>query len=395
MSPEPEGAAPAGDAPAPVPDPHVAVPGAPVTGAPRAGPRAWVPSLQSLRGLAALWVVLYHLDVTLHNHQLDLLPFPGPRIGWLGVDLFYVLSAYLLGQPFLDGRARPYLRFLGDRFLRIAPAYYAAVVVAAVCFIAIAPADWSWAWASVNLAFLSNYHYKAYFALNPAFWSLAVEMQFYLVLPLLAKLFTGRRWPLGLALCVAATCAFRAWTFRPDDIHWLFAGTFGLPAFLAHFGLGLAAARFRAVARPALVALAGMALVLAPTLLWITPGSVVFGFDDLQAQVLVRPIAAAGFALVILAAATQGALQAALSLAPLRWLGDVSYSLYLVHIAAQWVVEQAVGLQPTWVYVVLGTAASVAAGAALHYGVERPAERWRHQRKLRQRVAAQAAAASG
>lgn len=373
-----------------------------VTGAPRAGPRAWVPSLQSLRGVAALWVVLYHLDVTLAGLGKDLLPFPGPRFGWLGVDLFFVLSAYLLGQPFLDGRARPFGRFIADRFQRLAPAYYGAALFAAVVVLVIAVDNFRPGWVALNLVFLTNADVEAYFALNPALWSLAVEMQFYLVLPLLARLFKGRRWPLGLALCLGVAVGVRAWTFdwaqhgvglvEPFDA--LFFGTFGMPAFLAHFGLGLAAARLRQVPRPAVAALVGLPLLVVPAVLWVPDGSVTFGFETFWGQVAMRLVAAVGAMLLVLAAATPGAVQRGLAVSPLRWLGDVSYSLYLAHVPAQLLLTLAVDpAAHPWAWCAVATVASFAAGVALYYGVERPFEERRHRRKLRERTQTTAAAA--
>jgi peptidoglycan/LPS O-acetylase OafA/YrhL len=346
-----------------------------------------------------LWVVLYHLDVTIYNRQAPILDVPGFRIGWLGVDLFYVLSAYLLGQPFLDGRARPYRKFLGDRFLRVAPAYYASIVLAVAFVLWLLPDNFHPQWAWLSLVFLSNSHVDAYYAVNPALWSLAVEMQFYLVLPFLARLFVGRRWPIGLALCVGVALVFRAATYRWEDLgapvvtpfDALFLGTFSMPAFLAHFGLGLAACRLRSVAHPWPAAVAAVPLILVPVLVWIPAGSVIFGFESLAGQVLVRPLAASGFALLILAAASPGGLRRLLGTGPLRWLGDISYSLYLAHIPVHFAIDRWLdaGVDP-WRFAAFAGVASIAAGAALYYAVERPAERWRHQRKLRTRTAAAA-----
>jgi peptidoglycan/LPS O-acetylase OafA/YrhL len=251
--------------------------------------------------------------------------------------------------------------------------------------------------------FLSNTHVDAYYAVNPALWSLAVEMQFYLLLPLLAKLFVGKRWPIGLALCVGAALVFRAVTYRWEafggpgvtPFHALFLGTFAMPAFLAHFGLGLAACRLRTLVNPWPAAVAALPLILAPVLLWIPAGSVIFGFESLAGQVLVRPIVASGFALLILAAATPGRLRNLLGTGPLRWLGDISYSLYLAHIPVHFMIDKWLdaGVDP-WRFSAFAGVASILAGAALYYAVERPAERWRHQRKLRTRTAPAAAARS-
>jgi peptidoglycan/LPS O-acetylase OafA/YrhL len=169
-----------------------------------------------------------------------------------------------------------------------------------------------------------------------------------------------------------------------------------MPAFLGHLGLGLAAARIRSVSKPWLAVAAAAPLVLFPVLTWIPLKSVVFGFESLEGQVLVRPIAAAGFALVILAGASPGGIRRILELSPLRWLGDISYSLYLAHIPVQIAMDVWVDATANpWAWCVLATLASLAAGTGLYYAVERPAERWRHQRKLRDRIKAQAAPAAG
>jgi peptidoglycan/LPS O-acetylase OafA/YrhL len=346
--------------------------------------RQFMPALQSLRGLAALWVVIYHLDVSLSGAQLPLLGISGIRVGWLGVDLFFVLSAYLLGQPFLEGRAPHYGKFLADRFRRIAPAYYAATGISVAVILFLFRSQWHPLPALATLVFVNNSTQDTLYAVNPVFWSLAVEMQFYLLLPFLARLFRGRHWPWALAGCVAVAVLFRGLTFAHGGPLGLLAGTFWLPAFMAHFGVGLAAARLRTVSSPFLASLAGVLLVGLPVALWIPQGSIGFGFESLAGQVLVRPLAAAGFALLVLAAGTPGRVRRALEVAPLKTLGDISYSLYLVHLPAQLVVRWAVGLpaHPT-AFVLLGLAASLVYGAMLYGLVERPAELWRRRRRAR------------
>ncbi|MCA1810769.1 MAG: acyltransferase [Halobacteriales archaeon] len=349
----------------------------------RAG-RSFLPALQSLRGLAALWVVLYHLDVALRGAGLAMLGISGIRAGWLGVDLFFVLSAYLLGPPFLEGRAPRYRRFLADRFLRIAPAYYAAAAVSAAVLLVFFRDRWDPLAASFSLVFLNNSTGKLLLALNPVFWTLAVEMQFYLLLPLLARLFTGRRWPWGLALCLAASYLFRGLTYQMGG-EWIVASTFWFPAFLGHFALGLAAARIRTVPWPALAGLLGCLLVGVPVALWITPGDIAYGYDSLPGQIIVRTVAACGFALILLAAATPGRIQRALEVRPLQALGNMSYSLYLAHLPAQVVVQWAVGLTPEHrtQYILVAAAASLVYGAMLYGLVERPAELLRRRLKAR------------
>lgn len=360
--------------------------------APVATTRAWMPALQSLRGLAALWVVLYHMQVYLAFVGAAMLPIPGLRFGWLGVDLFFVLSAYLLGQPFLDGRPPRYRRFISDRFLRIAPPYYASFAFAALAYSALAPDAWIPSKAWWSLVFLQNFRFQTFLAVNPAFWSLAVELQFYFVLPLMARAFRGPRWPWALAGFMAVSYLWRALLYRVGTETALQLETFNLPGFLGHFALGLAVGRLRRLDRPIgsgvrrATFAAGLAFVVAPALLWIPAGSTHFSVLSLAADTLVRPLAACGFALVVLATASGGWVTRVLSLKPLEWLGAISYSLYLIHIPIQILALKAVpATEDRWGWAVVALCGSVLAGWLLYRGVEAPAEVWRRKRKLRQR----------
>lgn len=360
--------------------------------APVSTTRAWLPALQSLRGLAALWVVLYHVQVYAEFMGAPLLPLPGARLGWLGVDLFFVLSAYLLGQPFIDGRAQPMRTFLVDRFLRIAPAYYAAFLAAVLLYVAFAPDAWTPERAGWSLVFLQNFDFDNFLAVNPAFWSLAVELQFYLVLPFMARMFRTRHWPWVLAAFVAAALLYRALLFREGTTEAFQLETFTLPAFLGHFALGLAACRLRFLDRPVgsgvrrLTFAAGVALVAVPAALWIPQGSIYFSTISLAADMLVRPLAACGFTLMVLATASGGWVAKALAWRPLQWLGSISYSLYLVHIPVQIVLMQSIdAVADPWVWALSATTGSLVAGWLLYLAVEAPAETWRRRRKLRQR----------
>lgn len=362
--------------------------------APASTTRRWLPALQSLRGVAALWVVLYHLQVYLDFLDLELLPVPGIRLGWLGVDLFFVLSAYLLGQPFMDGRAPPTRTYLMDRFLRIAPPYYAAFALTALGYTLFLPEGWIPSKAWWSLVFLQNLRFDTFIAVNPAFWSLAVELQFYLLLPFMARLFRGPRWPAALAGSVAVALAYRGLLFAAGGEANAQLSGFTLPAFLGHFGLGLAACRLRVLAptfRPGLRRAAfavGLLLVVLPALLWIPRGSVLFGDLSLAADMLVRPLAACGFALIVVATASGGWVAEALAWPPLDWLGRISYSLYLIHIPVQ--VLLILALPPSegrWLWAAAATAGSLLAGWLLYLGVERPSEVWRRRRKESRRAA--------
>jgi peptidoglycan/LPS O-acetylase OafA/YrhL len=281
--------------------------------------------LQGLRAVAVLLVVLGHAGI----------PFLGG--GYVGVDVFFVLSGFLitgllLSQAARDGRVR-----LGEFYVRRARRILPAAVLALVAtdiaahrllnFVRAREAVHDSVWAAF---FAANVHFARagsdYFAQGQPpspvqhFWTLAVEEQFYLVWPAL----------LGLALLVAALrrrllwivivagAASLAWSvhataadrtsayFSTSARAWELAlgaalaiGAFRLPAFAGWIGLGCIAA-------------AGIAY----------SGSTAFpGYAAMLPTV--------GAALVI--AARRGSASRALAVAPMRYVGDRSYALYLWH----------------------------------------------------------------
>ena len=148
---------------------------------PRFGARERQPGLDGLRALAVALVVCYHAG----NFGLTL-PYEAQRFGWVGVDLFFVLSGYLIGgqlfAPLSRGQRVDLPRFFGRRALRILPAYLVVLAVY-VGF----PEGWErpnlppvWRF----LAFVQNIGLHGGTAFSHA-WSLSVEGQFYLVLPFL------------------------------------------------------------------------------------------------------------------------------------------------------------------------------------------------------------------
>lgn len=168
--------------------------------------------LDGLRAIAIGLVLLHHFAVLPHAETLlQKVLFSLPLAGFAGVDLFFVLSGFLITGILLRERESVHYwsAFYGRRILRIFPLYY---LVCFVCFVLVplsglfAPADlWMveeprrlWPY----LTFLSNYSMAAterleHFVLLVT-WSLAVEEQFYLVWPLLIRLLSGRalKWTL-------------------------------------------------------------------------------------------------------------------------------------------------------------------------------------------------------
>jgi len=152
--------------------------------------------IQGLRAIAVLAVVIFHIN---KNY------LPG---GFIGVDMFFVISGFLVGGIVLREKLVQQfslLDFFKSRCRRILPAYFVMLsVVSVISAILFVPKDFDFFWESMKSAsyFKSNIYFTKfgdYFAPSahelPLLhtWSLAVEMQFYLLLPL-AFVFTPLRW---------------------------------------------------------------------------------------------------------------------------------------------------------------------------------------------------------
>ena len=198
--------------------------------------------LDGLRGLAALWVVIGHA-LLIARWQLPLLSVPD-----LAVDLFMILSGFLMTYHYAARRrSEPWqswttwAKFWVRRFFRIAPVYYLLLAFALVLN------PWLRAWiTSVNMgaggAVAPQLDLKVNIALHASFlfgmvplysygtsalpdWSIGLEMQFYLVFPILFLLI-ARLGILPALLALTSLCA-AAWVMFPD-----FLGSFEKPSFL-------------------------------------------------------------------------------------------------------------------------------------------------------------------
>src|SRR5881275_985080 len=149
---------------------------------PRFQNRKRQPGLDLLRALAIIVVVVYH--AALFGFKL---PGRVDRFGWIGVDLFFVLSGYLIGgqllAPLMRGQRLNFGTFFARRVLRIMPAYF---VVLAIYFLLPSWREYPGMSQPLCKFLLSvqNIALHGGTAFSHA-WSLAVEYQFYLVLPLL------------------------------------------------------------------------------------------------------------------------------------------------------------------------------------------------------------------
>ena len=169
-----------------------------------------LPALDGIRGLAIIWVVLHnttdHLPPTLHgaSHMLAFLVHPG----WIGVQLFFALSGFLITGSLLDTqRATNYFRaFYARRALRILPLYYTVLILLLIVApeLQLGPTS-----LKANLKeqlslwlFVVNWTDAAPYGFAH-FWSLAIEEQFYLFWPFIVYRLSARRL-FTVCLCIAA-----------------------------------------------------------------------------------------------------------------------------------------------------------------------------------------------
>ena len=304
-----------------------------------------MPALDGLRGLAILSVFLYHYAGGTDHHPDSVLlkgMYSITRFGWAGVDLFFVLSGFLITGILYDTRNDSgYLRkFYARRSLRIFPVYYLflAIVVIVGALVGV-----RWRFAQTSFLLYVGYPCALVWPhLIPAtsylrithLWSLCMEEQFYLVWPLLiGALGTPRRilCACGFLMCVALTLRILVWgagwlnpvwayTFLPFRMDSLVLG-----AALAVLLRGQHTTRL-AKAAPIVLAcsVAGLFAVCmaARTTEHDSPEIGTVGFTL---------IALASGSLLVLAVLKQGIVRKIFSANALRTLGKYSYGLYLYH----------------------------------------------------------------
>jgi peptidoglycan/LPS O-acetylase OafA/YrhL len=365
----------------------------------RSGTEVW----DGLRGIAILTVLLYHTWLfSWYTPELALfgatIPVAGfVRTGYLGVEIFFVISGFVLFFPYAEraaagGTAPGLAEFARRRFLKIVPSYAIALVATAISTLSLVPKNTSLAFSIFNHAgFFQNFYNDQMGVANSVFWSLAIEVQFYLVFPAIAWAFVRRPVLVAGAMVVAAN-AYRFGVERCClEIEPV---TRQLPAFLDLFACGMLAAvvlvRLRS-SRPnidryklaftvlALAALgAGFALILSADDQTYIPG----GRERWIASH--RTLLGVGIAIFGVASSLGAAWwRRIIANRVLVFLSLISYNLYLWHtLVLIWMWKHGVPHaatpnphdDPHWkfVYIASGWFACIAIASAITYFIERP-----------------------
>jgi peptidoglycan/LPS O-acetylase OafA/YrhL len=360
-----------------------------------------------LRAIAIVAVIMCHLDWALPA-SLE----PAARFGWMGVDLFFVLSGYLIGsqllRPLSRGETLRLRAFYRKRAYRILPAYLVVLLFYLIWNVRHGSAGMSPLWQFVTFTQNLFYKYGTEYQFDHA-WSLCVEEHFYLLLPIIV-LWLARRpvlWKTAtvLAIFFGAGIALRGYELVHDLRHLPPSGG----EFLAHYneriysptytrldgllaGVTLALIRiyrpawWAAMLRKAgVLSVAGCALV--GCAVWMVAGSTesavgvaaagtVFGFSVL----------ALGLALLVAVASDSSSLLGRLRVPGAKVVATLAYSLYLTHREVARIdslyLPHLMSCRD-WRSILLVAASCLAMAGVLYLGVERPFLMLRDRREPR------------
>jgi peptidoglycan/LPS O-acetylase OafA/YrhL len=300
--------------------------------------------VDGLRALAALWVVLFHMSALTHATfplvpGLDLFM----RSGSTGVSLFLVLSGFCLYLPFAGGRTARFRtgEFFRRRCRRLLPAYYVALGLAFMLTLLatgplglepLTPSDAAWQ-LSTHVALVQTMFPTTFYALNGAFWSLGLEWQLYLTLPLLVWGVARFGLLRTVAAVVACNVVYRLGLGLSIDFGSLEAGAplatavlpNQLPGRWAEFAFGLVAAEMYASGR--LRSWSRYTWRMVAAILVLVPISILASRLELS-HILYGGVFVTLLCVVLLG---DNPIARALAWRPLVIVGTMSYSLYLVH----------------------------------------------------------------
>lgn len=305
------------------------------------------PALDGLRALAILLVIPHNVYLFDSIHGW-LVPFAWiSAAGWVGVQLFFVLSGFLITRNLLDSRGAPnyYSAFFGRRVLRIFPLYFLVLIF----FLLLLPhlvdlsadirssyANQAWLW-----LFLSNwaepFGKEVYWF--PHFWSLAVEEQFYFVWPLLIATLAPRRLlPMCITIIVAALVIRIGMAAAGATSEMLYMFTVCRMDALACGALAAVlvvhSPRVIGFCREHATLLLGAAFIALVAGAAFTDSYFAYNTRTLTWGHTLLAVCMTGILLVMVSGARSriaGWLDKLLSLAPLRSVGKVSYAMYIFH----------------------------------------------------------------
>ena len=406
----------------------------PATERPAVEARPRFECFDGLRAIAAIAIVLHHTGAATGATSRDWRG-AGDFLARadIGLSIFFVISGFLLYRPFVVAHLadwpRPATRaYFRRRFLRIFPAYWAALIGIAlfIGFYQGQQLNGPWSWIS-HLLLIQVYQPDQFFRGISQSWSLHVELSFYLLLPVYAwavRRVAQRvvfRNPLRLELAGLAVLAAVGLVFNAAIQWggWLYLSRVGvgwLPANLDFFAIGMALAVISAWSAQResplpiterIGRIGGWWWLGAGVAFWIVAKEIDVstaitrvpdtGLDRYVAHLLYGLVGLFLLLPAVFGTARKGVVRSFLRFGPVVWLGVISYGIYLWHqawikVALQWtdslVAQGQLPRGPFWVVLAITMAATIVTAAVSYYALERPILRLKNRRRspVRDRV---------
>jgi peptidoglycan/LPS O-acetylase OafA/YrhL len=348
-----------------------------------------IPGLDGLRAVAILVVFFFHSEMF--------------EFGWVGVQLFFVISGFLITDILLNMKEKfaprdYFIKFYGRRFLRIFPLYYFYLALMAgittwLATVGFRPKAMQVFWDQLLFALTYIYdlfHGTEFFVHTnflTHFWSLSVEEQFYFVWPLVLLLTPKQHYKrlflgailLGPVLRILLTLIYRGQLIphllddMPLAIYILpfsHVDAFGFGAYIARFELPKAKWQFFTLATIIpLVGFASEVIFTSKPGAWSAlgyPAPLANGWKQVWGYSLLNYF----FAVVIYCVAREGMFTRILEFLPIRYLGKISYGMYVYHFPVIWFVQngsRALGWDSLLPYTVWISLAAIVAISSLSY----------------------------
>ncbi len=312
-----------------------------------------IPFLDGARGIAALLVLFSHIYLGLFN-SYPILSATIIAAGHSGVELFFILSGFLIGGQFwkniIEMRNFNFQNYFVRRALRVLPLFYISFAAFFIAYFFLNHREPNFSIVPFYLLQLHNF-FSDVNIINPPTWTFAVEIHFYLFIALFFYVLRNksvRVHLIGILLLFVCVAMYRYYAFEKvfnggDYRNLVYANSF---ARMDHFFMGvlLAFLYFKADCIDSLKKWGGGILALLSFVLGIIIHSVLIYFEYSYRNIIssdsiyfsvniVGPLTALAWSFIVLSGILQfKPLTSVLSLRPLRYFGDISYSLYLLHL---------------------------------------------------------------
>jgi peptidoglycan/LPS O-acetylase OafA/YrhL len=345
----------------------------------------YVPEIDGLRAIAVLAVVIYHMNLS-----------PLLKGGFIGVDIFFVISGYVISKSLYNGQALGLLSYISNfytrRMKRIIPALVTCLVVTMIASILFIPASWLddligktglsafLGYSNFTLALNNNQYFSVVEEYNPFLhtWSLAVEEQFYLLFPLLFYVwlnFRGKESVTGFIarvilpfLCIISFC-FAIWETSVNHNRAFYL----LPSRFWELAVGALLFQFHSKNFYVFKSQKMLSGLMLTGIMMIVSG---FIFTDPWAFPFpwaLVPVTATTLILNGIAGTIEkpSFLSKFLSSLPMKYIGKISYSLYLWHWPAAVLLRWTVGFNTYWLMFIYLAASFGLATLSYHF-IETP-----------------------